>query len=139
MPPADWQVLELPVCAAAVVAARIGSAAATRICRFVRIFIAFSFGSGPPCRRRLPPDVKVIPGHGRVSTLADVRACIKMMNETLAVVEQGVKQGRTLEQLKEEKVLEPWKSWSWEMTSDVYLETLYNDLTGKSEALGKPQ
>ena len=83
--------------------------------------------------------MKVIPGHGRVSTLADVRACIKMMNETLAVVEQGVKQGRTLEQLKEEKVLEPWKSWSWEMTSDVYLETLYNDLTGKSEALGKPQ
>ena len=39
-------------------------------------------------------------------------ALLRMLKETLAVVEQGVKQGKTLVQLKQEKVLEPWKEWS---------------------------
>jgi cyclase len=81
---------------------------------------------------KLPPDVKVIPGHGMVSNLDDVRACVKMLKETLAAVEKGVKQGKSFEQLKQEKVLEPWEEWSTGfVTSNVFLETLYNDLTGK--------
>jgi hypothetical protein len=28
-------------------------------------------------------------------------------------------------------VLDRWKEWSGFITSDAYLETLYNDLTGK--------
>jgi cyclase len=79
----------------------------------------------------LPPDVKVIPGHGVVSNLDDVRTFVKMLKETRAVVDQGVKQGKTLDQLKHEKILDPWKDWSGEwITSDVYLETLYNDIVG---------
>ena len=81
---------------------------------------------------KLPPDVKVIPGHGPISNLDDVRAYVKMLKETLAVVEQGIKQGKTLDQLKKEKVLEPWKDWSGQFISaDAFIETLYNDLTGK--------
>lgn len=79
----------------------------------------------------LSPDVKVIPGHGVVSNLDDVRTFVKMLKETRAVVDQGVKQGKTLDQLKHEKILDPWKDWSGEwITSDVYLETLYNDIVG---------
>jgi cyclase len=79
----------------------------------------------------LPPDVKVIPGHGVVSNLDDVRTFVKMLKETRAVVDQGVKQGKTLDQLKHEKILDPWKDWSGEwITSDIYLETLYNDIVG---------
>jgi len=78
---------------------------------------------------RLPPDVKVIPGHGPVSNLDDVREFIKMMKDTRGAVARGVQQGKSLDQLKREKVLEPWSNWSGEwITSDLYLETLYNDL-----------
>jgi glyoxylase-like metal-dependent hydrolase (beta-lactamase superfamily II) len=81
---------------------------------------------------KLPPDVRVIPGHGVISNLGDVRVYVKMLKETLAVVERGVKQGKTVEQLKQERVLEPWKEWSGEFIStDAFIETLYNDLTGK--------
>jgi cyclase len=81
---------------------------------------------------KLPPDIKVIPGHGVISNVDDVRAYVKMLKETLAVVEQGVKQGKTLDQLKKEKVLEAWKEWSNDfISSDAFVETLYNDLTGK--------
>ena len=83
---------------------------------------------------KLPPDVKVIPGHGIVSNLDDIRDYVKMLVDTRAVVEQGVKQGKSLDQLKREKVLEPWKKWSGDfVTSDIFIETLYNDLTGKKE------
>jgi cyclase len=82
--------------------------------------------------KQLPADVKVIPGHGPVSNLEDVRQYIQMLRETRAVVEKGVKSGKTLEQLKEEKVLDPWKKLSGAFVStDLFIETLYNDLTGE--------
>jgi glyoxylase-like metal-dependent hydrolase (beta-lactamase superfamily II) len=81
---------------------------------------------------QLPPDVKVIPGHGPLSNLDDVRRYLAMLKDTTAAVQAGIKQGKTLDQLKQEKVLEPWKKWSGDfVSSDVFIETLYNDLTGK--------
>src|SRR5215470_10907203 len=83
---------------------------------------------------KLPPDVKVIPGHGSISNLDDVREYVKMLVETRAAVEKGVKQGKTLDQLKQEKVLDPWKKWNGDfVTTDGFIETLYNDLTGKKD------
>jgi cyclase len=83
---------------------------------------------------KLPPDVKVIPGHGAVSNLDDVRDYVKMLKETRAVVEKGMQQGKTLAQLQQEKVLEPWKKWSGEfINSDTFIETIFNDLNGKKD------
>jgi cyclase len=83
---------------------------------------------------KLPPDVKVIPGHGNVSNLDDVRDYVKMLIETRAAVEKGVKQGKTLDQLKQEKVLDPWKKWNGDfITTDAFIETLYNDLSNKKD------
>jgi glyoxylase-like metal-dependent hydrolase (beta-lactamase superfamily II) len=39
---------------------------------------------------QLPADVKIIPGHGGVSTLDDVRAYLKMLKETRAVVHDAL-------------------------------------------------
>jgi len=84
---------------------------------------------------QLPADVKVIPGHGPLSTLDDVRAFIRMLKETRAVVEKGVKAGKSLDQLKKDKVLEPWQKQSGSFIStDAFIETLYNDLTGMKDA-----
>lgn len=80
---------------------------------------------------KLPADVKVIPGHGNVANLDDVREYTKMLKESRAAVQNGIKKHKTLAQLKQEKVLEPWKKWSGDfITSDAFIETLYNDLTG---------
>jgi hypothetical protein len=80
----------------------------------------------------LPPDVKVIPGHGAISNLDDVREYVKMLKETAAVVQKALSEHKTLEQMKQEKILEPWKKWSGEfIDSDKFIETLYNSLTGK--------
>lgn len=80
---------------------------------------------------QLPADVKVIPGHGGLSNLDDVRAYVKMLKETSAVVQKAIDEHKTVEQMKQEKILEPWKKWSGDfIDSDKFIETLYNSLTG---------
>ena len=81
---------------------------------------------------KLPADVKIIPGHGNVSNLDDVRAYVKMLKETRAAVQDALDKKMTLEQMKEKKVLDPWKKYSGDFVStEVFLETLYNSLTGQ--------
>ena len=81
---------------------------------------------------KLPPDVKVIPGHGPVSNLDDVRAYLKMLKETRAAVQQALGKNMTLAEMKEKKILDPWKKYSGDFISeDVFLETVYNSLTGQ--------
>ena len=81
---------------------------------------------------KLPADVKVIPGHGPVSSLEDVRTYVKMLKDTRAVVADALKKQMNLAQMKEQKVLDPWKKYSGEFISeDAFLETLVNSLTGQ--------
>jgi glyoxylase-like metal-dependent hydrolase (beta-lactamase superfamily II) len=83
---------------------------------------------------KLPPDVKVIPGHGPVSTLDDVRTYVKMLKDTRDTVSAALKKHKTLDQMQKEKILDPWKKYSGDFISeDAFLETLYNSLTGSKE------
>jgi cyclase len=80
---------------------------------------------------QLPADVKVIPGHGALSNLDDVRAFTKMLKETSAVVQKAIDDHKTVDQMKQEKILAPWAKWSGEfLDADKFIETLYNSLTG---------
>src|SRR5713226_3017535 len=80
---------------------------------------------------QLPADVKVIPGHGQLANLDDVREFTKMLKETSAVVQKALDAHKTLEQMKQEKILDPWKKWSGDLVNtDAFIETLYNSLTG---------
>ncbi len=82
---------------------------------------------------QLPPDVKVIPGHGKVSTLDDVRRYLAMVRDSRAAVEKSLAAGQTPEQMKAAGVLDPWKADSGQFVStDKWLETLVNELTGKA-------
>jgi cyclase len=81
----------------------------------------------------LPSDVKVIPGHGALSNLDDVRAFVTMLKETSAAVQKGIDEHKTAVQMQQEKILEPWKKWSGGfIDSDKFIETLYHSLTGKA-------
>jgi len=80
---------------------------------------------------QLPADVKVIPGHGALSNLDDVRAFVKMLKETSAVVQQALDEHKTLDQMKKDKILAPWEKFSGSfINTDAFIETLYNSLTG---------
>jgi glyoxylase-like metal-dependent hydrolase (beta-lactamase superfamily II) len=80
---------------------------------------------------QVPADVKIIPGHGAVSNVDDVRAYVKMLKETRDAVQTALSQGKTLEQMKQAKLLDPWKKYGAVVSEDVFLETLYYSLTGQ--------
>jgi cyclase len=80
---------------------------------------------------KMPADVKVIPGHGELSNVAEVREYVKMLKDTSAVIEKAIHAGKSLEQMKKEKLLTAWdKKYSSDfIDADKFIETLYNSLT----------
>lgn len=81
----------------------------------------------------VPDDVKIIPGHGPLGTKDDLRKFITMLKETSAAVEAGIRQHKTLDQLKQEKVLAKWDSFGQSfIKTDLFTEILYDSLTRKA-------
>jgi glyoxylase-like metal-dependent hydrolase (beta-lactamase superfamily II) len=81
---------------------------------------------------QVPADVKIIPGHGPVSSVSDVRAYLDMLKATREAVAKAIQGGQTLDQMKQAKLLDPWKKYSGQMiNSDAFIETIYNSLTGQ--------
>src|SRR5579864_6789252 len=81
---------------------------------------------------QVPADVKIIPGHGPISSVADVRAYLDMLKGTREAVAKAIKEGKTLDQMKQAKLLDPWKKYAGDfINADAFLETIYNSLTGQ--------
>lgn len=77
----------------------------------------------------IPADTKVIPGHGPLSNTAELKTYLTMLKETSAVVEKAIKEGKTLDQMKSEKLLADYEKFAWGfINTERYLETLYNGL-----------
>lgn len=83
----------------------------------------------------IPADAKVIPGHGPLSDPPGLREYLAMLKGTSAAVKKAAKAGRTLDQMKRDKVLAPWEKWNWQFIStDKFTEVLYNELKRKPTA-----
>jgi glyoxylase-like metal-dependent hydrolase (beta-lactamase superfamily II) len=81
---------------------------------------------------QLPADVKVIPGHGQLSNLDDVRAYVRMLRDTTAAVQKALDAHQTVDQMKREKILAPWAKWSGDFVNqDTFIETIYNSLMNR--------
>lgn len=83
----------------------------------------------------LPPDAKLIPGHGDLATMQDLRAYIGMMKQTTAAVRKAIGQHKTLAQMKQDKILAPWEKYAGAdgfVKPDAYIEELYYSLTAPS-------
>ena len=80
----------------------------------------------------LPPDYRIVPGHGKVATLADLRATLQMLRETTAIVRTGIADGKSLEQMKRARVLARYEAWGrGDVSQDDFLQTLHTMLRGK--------
>lgn len=81
---------------------------------------------------KLAADVKIIPGHGPIATVEDLKAYQRMLVETTGIVERKMKAGKTIEQIKAEGLPAEWASWgSGFIKTDVWLETIQRSLSKK--------
>jgi len=82
---------------------------------------------------QLPADVKIIPGHGPVSSLADLTAYHHMLVETTNLVRKRMAGGKSLEAVKAEGLPEAWQSFGTGfIKADQWIETIYRSLSQHS-------
>lgn len=84
---------------------------------------------------KLPADVKLIPGHGPIASLDDLKSYHRMLIGTTEVVRKKIRAGKTLEQVKAEGLGDEWKSWDGGFVkTDRWLETIYRSLSRNQQA-----
>src|SRR5262245_10523251 len=75
---------------------------------------------------KVPKDVKVIPGHGPLGTVADIEKAHAMLVATAEHVRKAKAAGVSLEDAKKAGLPEAWASWAWQaMPTERWIETLY--------------
>jgi glyoxylase-like metal-dependent hydrolase (beta-lactamase superfamily II) len=78
---------------------------------------------------RIPAGAKIIPGHGPLSTIEDLKLYHRMLNETTAIVTRQKKSGKALEQIKAQGLPAEWKSWGTGfIKTDKWIELIYRSL-----------
>jgi len=78
---------------------------------------------------QIPPDAKIIPGHGPLSTVADLKKFRNRLDEIVALVARGLKSGKTVEQMQKEKLLAPYEDWNGgPLKADQFIATVARDL-----------
>lgn len=81
---------------------------------------------------KIPAGAKLIPGHGPISTLDDLKSYHHMLVETTSIVRQKIDAGKTLEQIKSEGLPAEWKPWgAGFIKTDMWIEIVYRSLTKK--------
>jgi glyoxylase-like metal-dependent hydrolase (beta-lactamase superfamily II) len=81
---------------------------------------------------QIPADAKVIPGHGALSTVNDLKAYHHMLVATTEIVQKQIKARKTLEQIQAAGLPAEWKEWgSGFIDTKTWIETIYNSMTKK--------
>jgi Zn-dependent hydrolases, including glyoxylases len=81
---------------------------------------------------KIPAGAKLIPGHGPISTVDDLKAYHRMLMETTAHVQKQIAAKKTLDQIKKEGLPAEWKSWGEGFVkTDLWLELVYRSLSMK--------
>ncbi len=76
--------------------------------------------------RMIPADAKLIPGHGAVSTMDDLRDYNAMLIETTLIVRKQMKAGKSLEEIKKAGFPAKFKeAGSGFINTDAWIETIY--------------
>jgi glyoxylase-like metal-dependent hydrolase (beta-lactamase superfamily II) len=82
----------------------------------------------------IPQGAKIIPGHGPVGGIDELKKFHQMLLATSAVVEKQIAAGKTFEQVKAEGLPAEWKEWATSMPEDRWLDILYRGLSAKPPA-----
>jgi hypothetical protein len=82
---------------------------------------------------KIPADAKLIPGHGPISTLDDLKAYHRMLLETTDIVRKKVAAKKSIDEIKKEGLPAEWNSWGTGfIKTELWLELIYRSLTEKT-------
>ncbi len=77
----------------------------------------------------VPQDVKIIPGHGPLSGVADVRKFVDMLKDTRSLVSKALAEGKTADQMKGEHLLAKYEALGKGfIKTDAWIDLLVADV-----------
>jgi hypothetical protein len=80
-----------------------------------------------------PDDIKLITSHGRDGTKKDLVEFHDMLVKTTAIIQQGLDEGKDIETMQKDDVLEDWDSWGAGFVSkNLWIQIVANSLTGNT-------
>jgi glyoxylase-like metal-dependent hydrolase (beta-lactamase superfamily II) len=80
--------------------------------------------------KQIPADAKLIPGHGAVSTIDDLKTYQQMLLETTKIVQDAMKKKKTLDEIKKAGFPDKYKEFgSGFIKTDAWIETVYKSYT----------
>ena len=75
-----------------------------------------------------PADARIIPGHGALGTVDDLKQFHAMLLETVAIVRQARAAGKSVDDIQKTGLPDRYKDWgSGIITTDRWIETIYQD------------
>ena len=82
--------------------------------------------------RQIPSTAKLIPGHGPLSTLDDLKAYHQTLVDTSNLVQAEMKKGKSLDEIKKAGLPEKYKEWgSGFIKTDFWIETIHRSYSKK--------
>ncbi len=79
---------------------------------------------------RIPDDARIIPGHGPVADMEDLRRFHTMLTETTEIVRGHVEAGKTLEEIQAEETFDDYPGWGDVfITAPQWIATIHASLT----------
>lgn len=82
--------------------------------------------------RQIPADAKLIPGHGPLATLDDLKAYHSALTETAGLIQAEMKKGKSVDEIKKVGLPEKYKTWgSGFIKTDFWIETVYRSYSKK--------
>jgi glyoxylase-like metal-dependent hydrolase (beta-lactamase superfamily II) len=81
---------------------------------------------------KTPADAKIIPGHGKLATVDDLKNYHATLVESIGIVKKGIADGKSLADLKSAGLPDKFKELGTGfIKADRWIETIYNDTTRK--------
>jgi cyclase len=81
---------------------------------------------------KIPAGAKIIPGHGPISTIDDLKAYHRMLVETTSFIQKKVAAKKSLAEIKKEGLPAEWKSWgAGFIKTEQWIELVHHSLTKK--------
>ncbi len=78
----------------------------------------------------VPDDVKVIPGHGPLSTKQDLQLYHDMLRDCLTTVQAGIDGAKSLDEIKAAGLSDSWDGWgSGFINEGAWIDTIHQSLT----------
>ncbi len=81
---------------------------------------------------QISPDAKLIPGHGPLSTVEDLKTYRDTLNETAKIVQDAMKLKKTLDEIKKVGLPDKYKEFgNGFIKTDLWIETVYKSYSKK--------